>query len=726
ELSAELKDVLVGVNTTDPSELDSPDYWHETIDPEALDPLNIYLAQMAYRSRPLPEDMPFSMGMLPRESGEPLYIFPSESPSVSSVEDKRDINFYSESPELFDRAPNQNMVRTWNGNRIYTYLKFDLSVLDIDGIDSAKLEFFNDNMFASGETDPANKITIEYFVDDTWVETELTFNNQPSPSADEAEFPFVDVKDWMEFDVSSFVQDAFNGDQTLTLKIGIEGSGTIFLPRKLSLSPALFVFPSENMPAAPTGLVASASAGSVSLDWNDNAEDDLAGYSVYRSTTSGGGYSEITNSLTASETSDNSVSNGTAYYYVVTAVNTDGNESIESREVFAIPAAPGNNPPAFTSDPVVEANAQEGEVYIATIADNASDPESDPMLFSKVSGPDWLSVASGGGLSGTPGSTDTGLNSFTVRVDAAGGSDTVTLEITVDADTTPPAAPTGLAATASAGSAVSLDWNDNAEGDLAGYSVYRSTTSGDAYSEIATGLIASETIDNSVSNSTTYYYVVTATDTSGNESAESSQAAATTPTLNIINVINPGFEEPGYETNKKDGSGNDWDGIDDVPGWDNAGSSYTDSGTTDEKVDAGSYSGKIGGYFNDDGVFQLTGHTIAADEKFTLSFRARDVWSSGVKINKAILYYDDPSNVIGTLDFEAPEESFSEFTLTATAPTGSVGGTLGIYFEAAGSGGTASSGVFLLLDEVSLSVAGGEPPLEGYDRWADGYGVGAA
>ena len=106
EKSAELKDVLVGVNTTDPSELDSPDYWHETIDPEALDPLNIYLAQMAYRSRPLPEDMPFSMGMLPRESGEPLYIFPSESPSVSSVEDKRDINFYSESPELFDRAPN--------------------------------------------------------------------------------------------------------------------------------------------------------------------------------------------------------------------------------------------------------------------------------------------------------------------------------------------------------------------------------------------------------------------------------------------------------------------------------------------------------------------------------------------------------------------------------------------------------------------------------------------
>jgi hypothetical protein len=82
---------------------------------------------------------------------------------------------------------------------------------------------------------------------------------------------------------------------------------------------------------------------------------------------------------------------------------------------------------------VVEANATEGSAYNASLADNASDPEGDTMSFSKVSGPSWLSVASDGSLSGTPGAGDVGLNSFTVQVDATGGSDTATLEITVDA-----------------------------------------------------------------------------------------------------------------------------------------------------------------------------------------------------------------------------------------------------------------------------------------------------
>ena len=46
----------------------------------------------------------------------------------------------------------------------------------------------------------------------------------------------------------------------------------------------------------------------------------------------------------------------------------------------------------------------------------------------------------------------------------------------LDGDVTAPAAPTGLAATAGEGS-ISLDWNDNGEGDLAGYNVYRGTSS---------------------------------------------------------------------------------------------------------------------------------------------------------------------------------------------------------------------------------------------------------
>jgi arabinogalactan endo-1,4-beta-galactosidase len=98
-------------------------------------------------------------------------------------------------------------------------------------------------------------------------------------------------------------------------------------------------------------------------------------------------------------------------------------------------------------------------------------------------------------------------------------------------DTTPPEAPTGLSATAG-NSVVSLDWNDNSEGDLAGYNIYRSTTSGSGYSKLNSSLLStSNYTDNSVSGGTTYYYVVTAVDTSSNESDVSSEESAT-PTGN--------------------------------------------------------------------------------------------------------------------------------------------------------------------------------------------------
>ncbi|MFO8008405.1 MAG: sugar-binding protein, partial [Candidatus Brocadiia bacterium] len=95
-----------------------------------------------------------------------------------------------------------------------------------------------------------------------------------------------------------------------------------------------------------------------------------------------------------------------------------------------------------------------------------------------------------------------------------------------EADTTPPANPTGLSATAGDGQ-VDLNWDDNTEGDLASYSVYRSTTSGSGYSSIATGVASSAYTDTGVTNGTTYYYVVTAVDTSSNESGYSNEASAT-------------------------------------------------------------------------------------------------------------------------------------------------------------------------------------------------------
>jgi len=99
--------------------------------------------------------------------------------------------------------------------------------------------------------------------------------------------------------------------------------------------------PANTPPAAPTGLTATAGNQIVLLDWNNNGEGDLAGYNVYRSTTSGSSYAKQNSSLlTNSDYNDPNVSNGTTYYYVVTAVDTGGLESNYPSEVSATPNLP--------------------------------------------------------------------------------------------------------------------------------------------------------------------------------------------------------------------------------------------------------------------------------------------------------------------------------------------------------------------------------------------------
>ena len=94
-------------------------------------------------------------------------------------------------------------------------------------------------------------------------------------------------------------------------------------------------------PAAPTGLAAAAGDGTVGLDWSDNTEPDLGGYHVYRSASSGGLYTRLNGALlAASSFVDVTATNGTTWYYVVTAVDTSANESSTSAEVSATPVAP--------------------------------------------------------------------------------------------------------------------------------------------------------------------------------------------------------------------------------------------------------------------------------------------------------------------------------------------------------------------------------------------------
>jgi len=93
-----------------------------------------------------------------------------------------------------------------------------------------------------------------------------------------------------------------------------------------------------------------------------------------------------------------------------------------------------NTAPVFVVDPLSKANATEDVIYNASIATDSTDADTgDTLIYSKVSGPAWLSLATDGTLTGTPLNDDVGINAFTVRTTDAGGlfAD-ATLNITVD------------------------------------------------------------------------------------------------------------------------------------------------------------------------------------------------------------------------------------------------------------------------------------------------------
>lgn len=95
-------------------------------------------------------------------------------------------------------------------------------------------------------------------------------------------------------------------------------------------------------PSAPTGLKAEAGDKQVKLIWNQTVGADS--YTVKRATSQAGPFTPIKTGLTSPSYTDTGLTNGTTYYYVVSAVNDVG-ESANSSVVSARPSpvpAPGN------------------------------------------------------------------------------------------------------------------------------------------------------------------------------------------------------------------------------------------------------------------------------------------------------------------------------------------------------------------------------------------------
>jgi fibronectin type 3 domain-containing protein len=100
-----------------------------------------------------------------------------------------------------------------------------------------------------------------------------------------------------------------------------------------------------SVPAAPTGLTATAGNTQVSLSWT--ASSGATSYNVKRATVSGGPYTTVATGVTTTSYTNTGLTNGTTYYFVVSAINSVG-ESANSAQVSAAPTAGGSVSPAPT------------------------------------------------------------------------------------------------------------------------------------------------------------------------------------------------------------------------------------------------------------------------------------------------------------------------------------------------------------------------------------------
>jgi hypothetical protein len=116
----------------------------------------------------------------------------------------------------------------------------------------------------------------------------------------------------------------FNGDGRLDLAVASHNDNTVSVLLHL--------------PQPPTNVATTGVTTQVPLAWTASLSTGVSGYNVYRATTSGGLYTKINASLVAGNAyTDTTVVQGTTYHYVVTAVDANGLESVNSNEVTAMP-----------------------------------------------------------------------------------------------------------------------------------------------------------------------------------------------------------------------------------------------------------------------------------------------------------------------------------------------------------------------------------------------------
>jgi glycosidase len=322
-------------------------------------------------------------------------------------------------------------------------------------------------------------------------------------------------------------------------------------------------------PPATTGLSATATDLTVELAWAP--VEGAAGYSVYRSPVTGGGYVEIATLDAATTTyldADEELIGGQRFFYVVKALDDKSNASAASNEASAIPAYPiawasVESPTTLrytigakntSTEPVlgrvfVEGVTSEPGPTTNLIAQLGYGPQgSEPREWTTWTSMEWSADADGADeFKAVLQPTTPGMYSYLVRFSTSGGErwtyadgDGIgdgsfaqqtnrpgVLEVVPNEDQMPPAVPTNLQAANNDPTSIRLTWDAAQDPTLFRYDVFRSAQAGGEYVKI--GTLASDTTtftDTNLQTGTPYFYMVRAVDEAANVSPPSNEASA--------------------------------------------------------------------------------------------------------------------------------------------------------------------------------------------------------
>jgi len=248
------------------------------------------------------------------------------------------------------------------------------------------------------------------------------------------------------------------------------------------------------LPAAPTGVGATAGDGQNTITWS--AVPGANSYNLYSSTTSPVTTSSTKTSGVSSGYVQSSLSNGTIYYYAVTAVQ-NGAESVLSSQTNATPATGISAPGLVTATPGV---AQVSVSWSAVIGATSYN------LYWNTSGGVTTGATKITGVTSaylhtslTPGTT----YYYKVAAVDGGGEGPLSGEASATAEA---AAPTGLVATPGDGS-LAISWT--AASGATSYNLYYSTSSTVTTASTKVPGVTSPYTLTSLTNGTIYYFKLT-------------------------------------------------------------------------------------------------------------------------------------------------------------------------------------------------------------------------